>query len=207
VGHRYLEITTTPSVQAARLQWAGADRYARASEGPDTNDRFGPAEAAFVSARDGCYLGSVNASGWPYVQFRGGPKGFLRVLGETTLAFADFRGNRQQLTAGNVATDDRVSLFLMDYARRRRLKVLGHLTFVDDPALVAQVAVPGYAAKVERAARIEVVAFDWNCPQHIPLRFTEAEIAAASAPLHQRIAEQEAENKRLRAKAGPGDAG
>ncbi len=207
MGHKYLEILSTPAVQAARVAWDGVDRYAGASEGPDYNDRLGPAEAAFISARDGFYLASVSASGWPYIQFRGGPPGFLRVLDETTLGFADFRGNRQYLTVGNVAQDDRVALFLMDYARRRRLKVLGRMSFVEDPDLLSQLAVPGYAAKVERAARIAVVGFDWNCPQHIPPRFTEAEIAAAAAPLHRRIAELEAENQRLRAVASTGSIG
>ncbi len=207
MGHRFLELTTTPAVLAARLRWEGEDRYADAGLGPDHHDRLGPAEAAFVSARDGFYLGSVSESGWPYVQFRGGPKGFLRPLDDRTLAFADFRGNRQHLTAGNVSRDDRVALFLMDYAHRRRLKVLGRLAWVDDPALAASVALPGYAAKVERVARIEVVAFDWNCPQHIPVRLGEAELAAAAAPLHRRIAELEAENARLRARVDPGDPG
>lgn len=202
MGHQFLDLLTTPSVRAARLAAEGVDRYEGASEGPAYNDRLGPAEAAFVAARDGFYLASVSESGWPYVQFRGGPIGFLRVLDERTLGYADFRGNRQYLTVGNVAQDDRVALFLMDYARRRRLKVLGRLRFVDDPAVLSRVAVPGYTAKVERAARIDVVAFDWNCPQHIPVRFTEAEITAASAPLHRRIAELEAENRRLRAAAG-----
>ena len=202
MGHQFLEILSTPAVQAARLARAGADPYAGAAEGPDYNHRLGPAEAAFVAARDGFYLASHSASGWPYIQFRGGPVGFLRVLDEATLAFADFRGNRQYLTAGNVAEEDRVALFLMDYTRRRRLKLLGRLRFVDDPALMGRVALPGYAAKVERVARIDVGALDWNCPQHIPLRFTEAENAAASAPLHRRIAELEAENQRLRALAG-----
>jgi uncharacterized protein len=207
VGHRFLELTTTPAVQAARLRWEGADRYAGAADGPDHHDRLGVAEAGFVSARDGFYLGSVNEAGWPYVQFRGGPKGFLRVLDDRTLGFADFRGNRQHLTAGNVSRDDRVALFLMDYAQQRRLKLLGRLTFSDDPGLLSRVTLPGYPAKVERAARIDVVAFDWNCPQHIPIRFGEAEIAAAAAPLHRRIAELEAENDLLRRRAGPGAAG
>lgn len=206
MGHRYLELLSTPAVRAARVARDGEDRYEGASEGPDHNHRLGPAEAAFISARDGFYLASLSASGWPYIQFRGGPPGFLRVLDETTLGFADFRGNRQYLTVGNLDQDDRVSLFLMDYARRRRLKILGRMRFMDDPELARRVAVPGYAAKVERAARIELVGFDWNCPQHIPSRFTEAEIAAASAPLHRRVAELEAENLRLRALAGGGDA-
>ncbi len=203
MGHRFLEITSTPAVREARLRWEGADRYAGAADGADYNDRLGPDEAAFIAARDGFYLGSVNGRGWPYIQFRGGPKGFLRVLDEGTLAFADFRGNRQQLTAGNVAGDDRVALFLMDYAHRRRLKVLGRLTFVEDPESVARVALPGYPAKVLRVARIAVAAFDWNCPQHIPVRFNEAEVAEAVAPLHARVAELEAENRRLRAAGRP----
>lgn len=205
MGHRFLALTTTPDVQSARTRWEGGDAYADAAEGPDYNDRLGPAEAAFIAARNGFYLGSVNADGWPYIQFRGGPQGFLRVLDDTTLAFADFRGNRQQLTAGNVAGDDRVALFLMDYTRKRRLKLLGRLSYVDDPEIVARVALPGYPARVQRVARIAVAAFDWNCQQHIPVRFDEAEVTAAVAPLHARIAELEAENNRLRAagRSGP----
>lgn len=201
MGHRYLEITTTPAVRAARLGRDGTDAYDGAGDGPDHHHRLGPAEAAFVAARDGFYLASVNEAGWPYLQFRGGPTGFLKVLDAATLAFPDFRGNRQYLTVGNVSRDDRVALFLMDYTQRRRLKLLGRLSFGDDPAEIARVAVPGYPAKVERVARISVVAFDWNCPQHIPVRFNEAEVVAASAPLHRRIAELEAENTRLRAAA------
>jgi uncharacterized protein len=149
VGHQFLEILSTPAVQATRLARAGSDPYEGAAEGPDYNHRLGPAEAAFVAARNGFYLASHSASGWPYIQVRVGPVGFLRVLDDVTLAFADFRGNRQYLTAGNVAEEDRVALFLMDYMRRRRLKLLGRLHFVDDPALMARVVMPGYAAKKE----------------------------------------------------------
>lgn len=170
MSHRFLEITSTPAVRAARIRWSGADHYDGATGGPNVNVRLGPAEAAFISARDGFYLASVSATGWPYIQFRGGPKGFLRVLDETTLGYADFRGNKQYLTMGNIAGDDRVALFLMDYTRRRRLKILGHMTVDEDPGLPARLAVPGYAATVERAVRIRVEAFDWNCPQHIPPR-------------------------------------
>lgn len=204
MGHRFLALTTTPAVVAARRRWEGSDRYAAATDGEDYNDRLGPSEVAFIAARDSFYLGSVNETGWPYIQFRGGPKGFLRVLDDTTLAFADFRGNRQQLTAGNVTGNDRVALFLMDYAHRRRLKILGRLRYVDDAEVLARVAVPGYAAQVQRAARIELAAFDWNCPQHIPVRFSEEEVSAGVAPLHRRIAELEAENRRLRAAAEAG---
>ena len=139
------------------------------------------AESEFIAARDGFYQATVSESGWPYVQFRGGPTGFLRVLDERTIAYADFRGNMQYISAGNLAGDGRVSLILMDYANRRRLKILGRARLVDaadDPALVARLEDPSYRAHVERAVVIAVEAFDWNCPQHITPRYTEAEFAA-----------------------------
>jgi uncharacterized protein len=204
MGHRYLELHTNPAVQAARMRWAGKDHYARAGEGPDRNDRLGPDEAAFIAERDGFYLGSVNPEGWPYIQFRGGPPGFLHVLDATTLVFADFGGNRQYITAGNVAENNRVALFLMDYLHRSRLKVSGPLSYTDSPEVLERLAMPGYPARLERAARIEVVGFDWNCQQHIPVRFNEAEVSAAVDPLHRRIAELEAENQKLRATVQPG---
>ncbi len=135
------------------------------------------------------------------MQYRGGPAGFLRVVDESTLGFADLRGNRQYVTAGNVAADDRVSLFLMDYAHQRRLKIFGHLRMIDagaDPDLVSGLAVPGYAGTVERAALIRVEAFDWNCPQHITPRFTQAEVEQALAPMRREIERLRAENERLR---------
>ena len=132
--------------------------------------------------RDTFYMATVNADGWPYVQHRGGPAGFLRVLGPKCLAYADFRGNKQMISVGNVTTNERVSLILMDYPNRRRLKILGHLRVQDagDVASeeLAEVDLPGYKARIERVMYIDVVAFDWNCPQHITRRFTEAEFAA-----------------------------
>lgn len=196
--NRYLEIATTPAVHAARLWQDGVDRYDHA-DGPVVNDRLGVAESAFIASRDSFYLASISEVGWPYVQHRGGPPGFLRVIDEHTLGFADFRGNRQYLTLGNTAVNPRVSLFLMDYARRRRLKIFGRLSVSDDAAFVAQLRTPSHDATVERGIRIDVEATDWNCPQHITPRFTEAEIALASAPLHARIAMLEAEVARLRA--------
>jgi predicted pyridoxine 5'-phosphate oxidase superfamily flavin-nucleotide-binding protein len=177
----YLEVATTPAVVAARERWDGIDRYP-AGDGPLAHDRLGPAEKAFIAACDGFYLGSVSETGWPYIQFRGGPRGFLRVLDDRALGYADFRGNRQYLTMGNVARNDRVALFLMDYANGRRLKLFGHLSVVEDPGFAREVALPGYKATIERAVRIEVVAFDWNCPQHIPLRYTPEELAEVSCP-------------------------
>ena len=159
-------------------------------------DRFDPRTEAFIAARDSFYLATVSQSGWPYIQHRGGPAGFLHVLDERTLGFLDFRGNRQYLTLGNLATDDRVALMLVDYPRRARLKVLGHMTVHDlaaNPDLAGRLALAGYRAKAERAFTIRLTAFDWNCPQHITPRFTQAEIAAAVQPLHDRIALLEAE--------------
>src|SRR4051812_47506236 len=187
MGHKFAELAFTEAVKAVQDAMGSRSAYARREAGPDTNDRLGPIEVEFILERDGFYIASVSETGWPYVQFRGGPPGFLRVRSEKELGFADFRGNRQYVTTGNVTKDDRVSLFLMDYANQRRLKILGHMRLADvqnDPALRAQLAVAGYRAVIERAFLIKVEAFDWNCPQHITPRFTEDEIARAFAAFH-----------------------
>jgi predicted pyridoxine 5'-phosphate oxidase superfamily flavin-nucleotide-binding protein len=204
--HRWLQLASTPAVRAARDRYGSAAPYARldgtlGEDGPVNHDRLGEEEAAFIAARDGFYLASVSETGWPYVQYRGGPAGFLRVLDERTLGFADFRGNRQYVTTGNVAGDDRVSLILMDYAHRRRLKIFGRLRMIEagqDEDLAARLAMPGYAGVIERAALIRLEAFDWNCPQHITPRFTEAEIEQALAPMRADMTTLLAENQRLR---------
>ena len=204
--HKWLQLASTPSVRAMRERYGSAAQYARLDgtrdgAGPIRNDRLGEAEQAFIAERDGFYLASVSETGWPYVQYRGGPAGFLRVVDESTLGFADLRGNRQYVTAGNVAADDRVSLFLMDYAHQRRLKIFGHLRMIDagaDPDLVSGLAVPGYAGTVERAALIRVEAFDWNCPQPITPRFAQAEVEQALAPMRREMERLRAENERLR---------
>jgi len=184
MGHKFADIAFTPAVKAVQEAMGSRGAYARREAGPDTNDRLGPTEAEFIAARDSFYIASVSETGWPYVQFRGGPPGFLRVRTDRELGFADFRGNRQYVTTGNVTIDDRVSLFLMDYPNRRRLKIFGRMRTVDvddDPTLGSRLAVPDYRAVIERAFLIQVEAFDWNCPQHITPRFTEAEIARAFA--------------------------
>ncbi|OYV00881.1 MAG: pyridoxamine 5-phosphate oxidase [Burkholderiales bacterium PBB5] len=147
-------------------------------------------EADFIAERDGFYQATVSESGWPYVQFRGGPAGFLRVLDERTVAYADFRGNRQYISTGNLRGNDRVSIILMDYARQRRLKLLGRIRLIEaaeDPGLVQGLQMPGYRATAERAVLITVEAYDWNCPQHIVPRFTEQDVQAAVAPLRAEI--------------------
>ena len=170
-------------------------------KGHRTFDRFTENEIGFIEARDSFYLASVSESGWPYVQHRGGPPGFIKVLDDKTLAFPDFRGNLQYISLGNVAADDRVALIMVDYPNRARLKILAHMEVRDlaaDPELAARLALPGYKAKVERGFVLRLETFDWNCPQHITPRYTEADIAAAVASLTNRIAELEAENQALR---------
>jgi predicted pyridoxine 5'-phosphate oxidase superfamily flavin-nucleotide-binding protein len=181
MGHRFAEIAFTPSVRAQQSARGSRASYARLEQGDASNDRLGPRERAFIETRDGFYLASVGETGWPYVQFRGGPPGFLRVLDERTLAFADLRGNRQYVSVGNLAANDRVALFLMDYPGRRRLKLLGRARVVEpqaDPGLPARLAPSGAGSPVERAIEIAVEAFDWNCPQHIEPRWSRAELAA-----------------------------
>lgn len=194
--HAFFEIAFTPRIRAFQARQGSRGAYERADgPGPRDYDRLGPEEAAFIAARDSFYMASVSETGWPYVQHRGGPPGFLRVVGPQMLAFPDFRGNRQYVSAGNLGGDPRVSLILVDYPARRRLKVLGRARIVEaeeDPGLLADLQPAGYRARTERAVVIDVLAFDWNCPQHITPRFSEAEMEAWIAPLRERIAELEA---------------
>lgn len=198
----FLDIATTPSVRAAQAKMGSAHVW-EDFKGDRTFDRFTPKEAAFIEQRDSFYMATVSETGWPYVQHRGGPPGFLKVAGEKTLAFADYRGNRQYISVGNLGADDRAALILTDYARRTRLKVFAHVETVEldaDRDLAAFVAMPQYKAKPERIVFLHLVAFDWNCPQHITPRFTKAEIAAAVQPLRGRLAALEAQNAELRAR-------
>lgn len=202
--HRFLEIASTPSVKAAQVA-NGVGEYWDHLESRRTRDRFTEAEIAFIAERDSFYIATSSENGWPYIQHRGGPKGFLRVLDDKTLAFADYRGNRQYITTGNLAANDRVCLFLMDYPRRGRLKIYAHAEVKetrDDASLADQFAIPGYKAKVERVMILHLEAFDWNCSQHITPRFTEAELAEALEPVRAHLAELEAENMRLREMVG-----
>ncbi len=197
----YLDIAFTPAVEAAQAANGAAGMYDK-SRLSRVLTRLGPAEEDYIAQRDSFYLASVGETGWPYVQHRGGPTGFLKVIDDQTLAFADFRGNRQYISLGNTAVNDRVSLFLMDYPNRRRMKIYARLEVRDlatDPALAQQLALPGYRALPERAMLLHIEAYDWNCPQHITPRFTEAEIASAIAPLRERLAALEAENQALKA--------
>jgi uncharacterized protein len=197
-----LDILSTPSVKAAQAA-NGSDAHYAGLQGKVGSNVFTAREVAFIAARDSFYMASVAENGWPYVQHRGGPRGFLRVLDEKTFGFADFRGNRQYISLGNLGADNRVALFLMDYPNRRRLKILARAavkSVTDDPELAARLATPGYKGKVERALLFRLKAFDWNCPQHITPRFTENELAEALEPVRERIASLELENKALRAR-------
>jgi uncharacterized protein len=158
------------------------------------NQRLTAAEAEFISARDSLYLATVSETGWPYLQHRGGPPGFVRLLDDRTIGFADFRGNRQYVTVGNLITNERIALFFMDYPSRTRLKLLGRARMVglDDQATLSRLEMPDYRARVERGLVITVEGFDWNCKQHITERFTRDEMRAMVAPLTERIAELEA---------------
>lgn len=206
--YSFLDIAATPSVRAAQASM-GAERLWSVAGKDRQFDRFTENETAFIAERDSFYMGTVSETGWPYVQHRGGPPGFLKVIDDTTLAFADYSGNRQYISLGNLNADDRASLILVDYPRRARLKILAHVEAMSvdqDPGLRDRVLDPGYRARPERILKLKLDAFDWNCPQHITPRFTEPEIATAMAPLRQRLADLEAENARLRAKlAGTGE--
>ena len=199
---KYLDLTFTESVRRAQTQYYGrAGKIAGAPE----RDPLGQAEAEFIAARDSFYLGSISESGWPYIQHRGGPQGFLRVINETTLAFADYKGNRQLLTTGNVSVNDRVALFLMDYKNRERLKILGHARVEDartHPELVAQLTDPKMQSSVERLVFIDVVSFDWNCPKYITSRYSIKEVEELSGALQARIAELETERHAARTGSG-----
>lgn len=190
---RYLELMFTPPVQAAQQHY-----YGRSMALPPQAERdaLTADEVGFIGARDSFYLGSVSPSGWPYVQHRGGAPGFLRVLSPLQLAFADYKGNRQMITTGHLANDSRVSLFLMDYPQRQRLKILGLARVVDareEPETLALLTDPALRAQVERLYFIEVVSYDWNCPKYITPRYTRDEVAQLMAPLQVRIAELEAQ--------------
>lgn len=202
MARNYIHTLFTDQARAMQAADGSREAYARMEEGADGSpDPITAKEALFIAARDSFYLASVTPDGWPYVQHRGGPAGFLKVLEGNRLGFADYRGNRQHVSTSNLIADPRVSLFLMDYPGRRRLKILGHARIVtadDEPELIASLMPEGYKALPERAYLIDVLGYDWNCPQHITPRFAEAEVAAAVQPLHIEIDRLRAELEQLR---------
>jgi uncharacterized protein len=202
MARNYLHSLFTDQARAMQAADGSREAYAQMEAGADGSpDLITEKEAQFISARDSFYLASVTPDGWPYMQHRGGPAGFLKVLEGNWLGFADYRGNRQHVSTSNLLADPRVSLFLMDYPGRRRLKILGHARIVsaaDEPELLSRLMPGGYKALAERAYLIEVLGHDWNCPQHITPRFTEAEVAAAVRPLHTEIDRLRTELEQLR---------
>ena len=195
MAEKFLELLVTPAVAKAQERYFG---HSQQMPGGARRDELTDDEAQFISSRDSFYMATVSESGWPYMQHRGGKPGFLHVVNPTMLAFADYRGNRQLLSTGNVSVNDRVCLFLMDYPRRTRLKILGHARVEDarqHPELVAKFAMPDVQRIVERVFLIDVVSFDWNCSKYITPRYTAVEVEEAVAPLRARIAELEAQLK------------
>jgi predicted pyridoxine 5'-phosphate oxidase superfamily flavin-nucleotide-binding protein len=191
----------TPVVKKLQERYGSRQQYERMKKSSGSHDRFTAFETEFLAERDSFYWATTGATGWPYVQHRGGPKGFLKVIDDHTLALADFRGNKQYISTGNLLTDDRVAMILIDYPRQARLKILGRVEILEgDKASdwIERVRMPGYKAVIERVFVIHVEAYDWNCPQHITPRYTAEEIRDALQSTEERLKSLEMENKKLR---------
>jgi predicted pyridoxine 5'-phosphate oxidase superfamily flavin-nucleotide-binding protein len=205
MGRRFAEIAFTPLVKEQQKLHGSRHLYERVEKSNDFGDRLGPDEQGFIRERDGFYMASVSETGWPYIQHRGGSVGFICVLDDRTLGFADLRGNRQYISTANLKNDDRVALFFMDYPTRSRLKVLGRATIHEGDAeaekLIELLRVPEEKTPPERAVIIHVEAFDWNCQQHITPRYSEAELTKVLEPMRRRLEALESENKQLKAQA------
>jgi predicted pyridoxine 5'-phosphate oxidase superfamily flavin-nucleotide-binding protein len=209
MAYTYGSLVFTPAIKALQERYGSRRQYAKREASGFSQEGLGPSETEFLAECDSFYMASVGANGWPYVQHRGGPQGFLKVIDEHTVAFADFRGNKQYISTGNLMTDDRVSLILVDYPRQARLKILGHVKILegaDGKEWVEKLRDPNYDAVVERVFVIHVDAFDWNCQQHITPRFTEEQIETALSPIEKRMEGLERENERLKAELAQKDA-
>ena len=204
MGRRFQELAFTPRVKEHQQEHGSRRQYERMEQAAPLDNALGAAEQAFITLRDSFYMASVSETGWPYVQHRGGPKGFVHVINPSLIGFADLRGNKQYVSLGNLEHDARVALFFMDYPHQTRLKILGrveiHERDAEAPALVESLRPADPHAIVERAVLIRVEAFDWNCPQHITPRYTTDELDEALTPVRERLAELEAENAALREK-------
>ena len=201
MGHKFAKIAFTDTVKSIQSNMGSRKMYTRMEEpSEDYNNLLGPNEAAFISGRDSLYMATVSETGWPYVQHRGGPQGFVKILDEKTIAMPDFRGNRQYVSVGNLTKDDRVSLFFMDYANKTRLKLLGRVTLVglDKPDIIEKLQMPDYRGHIERGFVITVEGFDWNCPQHITERYTLPDIEKSASVMQDRIIELEAQLAELK---------
>ena len=203
MSRRFAELAFTPAVKNEQQKHNSRHLYQRVEQAGDPGDRLGSDEQEFIRQRDGFYLATVSETGWPYIQFRGGNPGFLRVLDDHTLGFADLRGNRQYISTGNLRHENRVALFLMDYATQNRLKTLGSAEVHEDgpeaAELIEKLRVPEEKTPPERAYLIHVEAFDWNCQQHITPRFSQQELTGIMEPMRERMEELEREVAQLRA--------
>ena len=204
MGRRFGEIAFTPAVKREQEKHNSRHLYERGEKSGDAVARLTEAEQEFIAERDGFYMATVSETGWPYIQHRGGHKGFLRVIDDRTLAFADLRGNRQYVSTGNLKGDNRVALFLMDYPTQSRLKILGRAEIHEDdalaPELIAKLRMPQEKTPAERAIVIHVEAYDWNCQQHITQRYSEEELTRILEPMRRRMEALETELATLRAK-------
>ena len=202
MGRRFAELAFTPFVKEQQEKHGSRHLYERAESSDNAGDRLGEYEREFIGDQDGFYLASTSETGWPYIQYRGGEKGFLRILDDKTLGFADLRGNKQYISTGNLQHDNRVALFFMDYAHQQRLKILGRAEIHegDETAqkLLPNLIVPEEKTPAERAVLIHIEAFDWNCPQHITPRYTVEELEASIGPIRRRLEALEEENTRLK---------
>lgn len=199
--NQFSKVAFTDAVKEIQSLMGSRKSYARGEDGPVTNHELTENEAEFIALRDSLYMASVSETNWPYVQHRGGPKGFVQVLSPTQIAFADFAGNRQYISVGNFKNNNNVALIMVDYPSQARLKILGRARIVDATSgadLLEKITPTNYKAKIERGFVVDIEAFDWNCPQHITPRWTADEIQNAILPLKKRIEELEAENKALR---------
>ena len=204
MARNYRHTLFSDAVKALQERHGSRASYLKMDAGADgTPDTLTAKELDYIALRDSFYMASVTAHGWPYMQHRGGPAGFLRHIAGNRIGFADYRGNKQYISTANLVGDDRVSLFLMDYPNRDRLKLVGHahsVELADDPALVTSLMPAGYRATPERAFLIDVIGWEWNCSQHITPRFTEAEISAAIQPMAAELGQLRAENAALHAR-------
>ena len=199
MAHKYAEITFTEKVKQLQYENNSREGYAGMEQGEDFNFLMSQREADFIAARDSFYMASVGETGWPYVQHRGGPQGFMRLIDKKTIGFADYSGNRQYISTGNFSHDDRVSLFFMDYPNRTRLKILGRVEIIspDDVTAMASLEDPNFRAPIERGFIIHIQAFDWNCPKYITPRYDSNEIEQLTRPLTQENNDLKAQLSRL----------
>ncbi len=201
MAHNFGSLVFTPLVKALQEKYGSRRQYARMEGGSASRDKLRPGESEFIAERDSFYISTLGATGWPYIQHRGGPKGFLKVIDVQTIAFADFRGNKQFISTGNIGANNRVALIMVDYPRQLRLKILGRAEVFEGERAkewMERLREPGYKAVIERAYVIKVDAFDWNCPQHITPRFTAEQIQETLTPFERRLEELELELKKSR---------